>query len=312
MVESEQILTPDSGLTWQTFGIAFAIHVAVFLTIWGIGWMIPREEEKKEEEIIPIDLTIVPPWAKKTDDPNPDHNPPPPKVKQQERPKSEAPKPKVKDDFPMQTGEAVEHVKDEPEKKTEKKPEKQPEKKKEIKPGELKNKAKLQTAPKPQKSEPKLKDSKNLKTLPPPPGPPPLNIPQTVKDFGKGTAAEPPRDDWKKLLDQGYRYGSRNQIASSEGQRCVSLIADAIRKEWDKESFSWHMGLRPIEMKLKLGAGGVVRGFSIKSGSGDESVDRTAQNALARLKGRSIPGLTSEFIKQYPELDLYMEPTQGR
>ena len=116
----------------------------------------------------------------------------------------------------------------------------------------------------------------------------------------------------KKVLDQGYRPSLRNQIVPSEGQWCVSLISDAIRKEWDKESFSWHAGLRPIEMKLRLGAGGVVRGFSIKSGSGDESVDRTAQNALARLKGRSIPGLTSEFIKQYPELDLYMEPTKGR
>ena len=140
----------------------------------------------------------------------------------------------------------------------------------------------------------------------------PKKKPERVRGSGKGMTIELPRGDWEKLLNEGYRYGSRNQIASSEGQRCVSLISDAIRKEWDKESFSWQAGLRPIEMKLQLGAGGVVRGFSIKSGSGDESVDRTAQNALARLKGRSIPGLTSEFIKQYPELDLYMEPTKGR
>ena len=98
MVESEQIRPPDSGLTWQTFGIAFALHVVVFLSIWGAGWIFSREEEKKDEEIVPIDLTIVPPWAKKTDDPNPDPKPPPPKVEQQKKPKPPPPKEKVKNE----------------------------------------------------------------------------------------------------------------------------------------------------------------------------------------------------------------------
>ncbi len=317
MVGSEQIRAPYSELTWQTFGLAFALHVFVFLAIWGIGWMIPKEEEKKEEEIVPIDLTIVPPWARKTDDPNPDPKPPPPKVKQQKRPKPEAPKEKVKSDIPTQTGEAVEQVKDEPEKKPEP-PKKKPEKKPEMKRGDLKSKAKLQkTPPKPQKPEPKLKDTAKLNKVPVqplPPPPPGVKIPDSVRDFGKGTAAENPLSniDFNKKLTEGYRIGTHNQIASSEGQRCVSLIAKAIRTEWNKESFTWHAGLRPIEVKFHLGAGGVVRGFSIKSGSGDGSVDRTAQNALNRLKGKSIPGLSAQFVQQYPVLDLVMEPEASK
>jgi len=56
----------------------------------------------------------------------------------------------------------------------------------------------------------------------------------------------------------------------------------------------------------------VVRGFSIISGSGDADVDRTATSALNRLKsGGRIAGLSAQFIEQFPELAIVMEPTQG-
>ncbi len=132
--------------------------------------------------------------------------------------------------------------------------------------------------------------------------------------YGKGTASEDPLKnvDPKKMLEQGYRYGTRNQLATSEEQLCVSLIAMAIRREWDKESFKWYSGLRPIEVNLQLGPGGKVSGFSILSGSGDADVDRTAISALNRLKSQKIPGLTAQFIEQFPQLTIVMEPTQGR
>ena len=116
----------------------------------------------------------------------------------------------------------------------------------------------------------------------------------------------------KKMLDQGYRYGAKNQIATSEAQRCVSLIRQAILREWNKESFKWYSGLRPIQVKFQLGSGGMVRGFKILSGSGDADVDNTARSALNRLRGHSIPGLTAQFLEQFPELTIVMEPTQGR
>jgi hypothetical protein len=89
----------------------------------------------------------------------------------------------------------------------------------------------------------------------------------------------------------------------------VSLIAQAIKREWNKESFKWYPGLKPLQVSLKLGAGGRVLGFRILVGSGDRDVDRTAQSALNRLK--SIPGLSATFLETFPEIALLMEPTQG-
>ncbi len=131
--------------------------------------------------------------------------------------------------------------------------------------------------------------------------------------YGKGTASEPltPLDvKMKKMLEQGYRYGARNQIANDEATRCVSLIKAAILREWNKEHFKWYSGMRPIQVKLQLGPGGAVRGFSIRSSSGDADVDRTAENALNRLKANGkIAGLSAQFIEDYPVLDVEMEPT---
>ena len=296
LMGSEQMGPPSSGLTWRTFGIAFVLHVALFLFFWGMGLI----NFRKPDVIIPIDMTIVPPWAQQTDDPDPDPNPPPPEVKQEVKPPPKAPEPeKVEVTRPV---EAVEKVVEK------KKPEKI----------DLKKKAKLvKTPPKPQPPQKSLKDTAKVVTPKPVPveRPPDLKIPDNVKKFGKGTAADKPLSniDMKKMLDQGYRYGARNQIATSEAQRCVSLIQAAIRREWNKESFKWYSGLRPIQVDFQLGPGGVVRGFAIRAGSGDADVDRTAQSAPRRLKASGrIDGLSAQFLEQYPELTIVMEPTQGR
>ena len=207
-----------------------------------------------------------------------------------------------------------EKLKKEPEKKPEKKLEKKPE----MRRGDLKNKAKLQkTPPKPQKEAPKLKDTAKLHKVPAPSAPPPppeVKVPDSMREFSKGTAAEDPLKnvDVKKMLEMGYRYGARNQLASSEEQLCLSLIKRAIGREWDKESFNYHEGLRNIQVKLQLDADGKVRDFTVLSGSGDADVDRTAQNALTRLRGTKINGLSEQFLKKYPELHMIMEPKMGR
>ena len=292
--DSEHTGAPDSGLTWQTFGLAAVLHVALFLFILVIGLFnrSNKPDNVAKENIVPMDLTIVPPWAKQTDDPNPDPNPPPPKVKKQ--PPKQPPKaPEVKKPVDVKSKDALVKVEEK--------------KKPELKRGDLKKDKKLQKA-KPQKIEKPVPQK-----LPDVERPPDLKIPDNVKKFGAGTSAEKPLEDidTKKMLEQGYRYGARNQLASSEAQRCVSLIKAAIDREWRKEeTFNWYSGLRPIVLKLQLGAGGVVRGFVWQSGSGDADVDRTAQNALRRLKANGpINGLSAEFIKQNPEVIVTMEPT---
>ena len=294
MIGFEQTGAPESGLSWRTLGIAFAVHVALFLLIWGMGII----KFRRPDVIIPIDMTIVPPWAQQTDDPDPDPNPPPPEVKQETPP----PKPAAPEKVEVKPRvEAVEKV---------------VEKKKPEKVDLRKGKQIHKTPPKPPKPERKLKDTAKVITPKPVPveRPPDLKIPDNVKRFGKGTATDKPLADidMKKMLDQGYRYGAKNQIATSEAQRCVSLIRQAILREWNKESFKWYSGLKPIQVKFQLGSGGMVRGFKILSGSGDADVDNTARSALNRLRGHSIPGLTAQFLEQFPELTIVMEPTQGR
>jgi len=295
MIGTEQTDACGSGLTWRTLGIAFALHVALFVFFWVVGVISFR----KPDVVIPIDMTIVPPWAQQTDDPEPDPNPPPPEVKQV-KPPPKAPEPEKVEVKPKV--EAVEKVVE----------------KKKKKPEDLKKKAKLvKHPPKPRPPKKSLKDKAKVVTPKPVPveRPPDLKLPDNVKKFGKGTAADKPLSniDVKKLLDQGNRYDARNQIATSEAQLCVSLIQKAVNREWQKESFKWYNGLRPILVEMQLGPGGAVRGYSMRSSSGDAEVDRTAHNALRRIKASgSIPGLTAQFIEQSPTLTFTMEPTGGR
>lgn len=273
---------PSKPLSGLSFGISVAVHVAVL----GVLLLVTKVFTRPPETVIPIDMTIVPPWAEQTDDPEPDPNPPPkpepPKPKPKPQPRPE-PKPE-----PVKNVEAVEKV---VEKK--KPPEKKPPEKL-----NLRDKAKLvKDSPKPPE---KLDLRDKAKKVDAPKLPP-----------GKATAAEKPLspEEIRKLLEQGYTYGSRNQLATSEAQRCVSIIAQAIRREWDKESFKWYPGLSPIQVMLQFGPGGSIRGFRIVSGSGDPDVDRTAQNALRRL-GR-IPGLSSSFLEQFAEIAIEMKPVAG-
>ena len=135
-----------------------------------------------------------------------------------------------------------------------------------------------------------------------------IKPPPNVRTYGKGTAADKPLspEEFRRLMNQGYRVGARNQIANDEATRCVSLIAQAIRREWDKESFNWNPGLRAIRVELQFGSGGVIRSFRVLQGSGDGEVDRTARNALTRL--RSVPGLSATFLEVASTFFVSMEP----
>jgi len=295
MLDNGQTTDYEGGLTWRALGVAVGLHVALFLFFWGMGIISFR----RPDVIIPIDMTIVPPWAQQTDDPEPDPAPPPPEVKPV-KPLPKPPEP-VKTEVKPNV-EAVEKVVE----------------KKKPDPRDLKKNAKLvKKPPKPEPPKKSLKDTAKVVTPKPVPveRPPDLKLPDNIKRYGKGTAADKPLDniDMKKMLEQGYRYGARNQLATSEEQLCVSLIRAAILREWNKESFKWYSGLRPIEVNLQLGSGGTVKGFRIHSGSGDADVDRTAQSALARLKANGrIAGLTAQFLEKFPSINIVMEPTRGR
>ncbi len=273
--------------------LAVGLHLALFGTFWGISKWI----DLNREVVIPLDmLMVVPPWAEQTDDPDPDPNPPPPDPDPEpDPPKPDPPKPDPpKIEEPKPIVEAVEKVveKEKPKEKPKEEPKEKP--KEPPKPLNLREKAKLvKTPPKPVDLRSKARK---------------VEAPPTIKTYGKATAADKPlsQEDFQKLMNQGYVIGSRNQVATDELTRCVTLIQQAIRREWDKESFNWNPGLRAIKVELQFGAGGVVKGFRFLQGSGDGEVDRTARNALARLG--SVPGLSATFLEVASTFPVTMEP----
>ena len=265
--------TMAQSLPMRTGGVppaAIACSLAIHFLIIGLAFVLSIKFAREEETVIPIDMTIVPPWAQQTDDPDPDPNPPPKPEPPKPKPKPAPPKPKPEVPKPVREVEAVERVE-----KVEK-PKKKPEP---PKPLNLRDRATRVEAP----------------PLPP----------------GKGTANDKPLspEEFRRKMMEGYRIGAKNQLATSEAQRCVSLISDAVRREWDKESFNWHEGLRKLTVTLQFGPGGVVRGYRIVSGSGDAEVDRTAANALRRL--HAIPGLSAVFLEENATFTFTMTPVSG-
>ena len=91
----------SSPLNARTLSIALGLHLTAFAFFWIAAKIIYRAPDV----VIPIDMTIVPPWAEQDpDDPDPDPNPPPeepekPEVKQPtkkvEKPKKEFKRGKV-------------------------------------------------------------------------------------------------------------------------------------------------------------------------------------------------------------------------
>lgn len=276
MYGKEKDKTHQSPVTARTFMISCAIHAVLALLFWGVSKVVLREPEV----VIPIDMTIVPPWAEvDPDDPEPDPLPPPPEPSKP-TPRPAPPKPDPVKELPVKQ-DAVERVAKKPKKEIKKAPLIKPEKKKkpEIKPGDFRNKAKLiKNAPK-------------------------------MRQTGKGTAREKPlsQAEIQKALNAGARFGASNQLAENEIQRCVSLVAAALKRHWTEE-FQWSQGLVSVHLELRLGAGGRIRDARIVRSSGDPQVDRSV--LLAARNTGAVPGLTPRFLAQYETFVIEMKPTR--
>ena len=268
----------SSPLNLRTILMAFGLHVAAFVFFWIAAQIIYRTPDV----IIPIDMTIVPPWAEQDpNDPDPDPNPPP-----KEQPKPEPPKPQPKPEEPPKVDEKVEAVEKIPEKKKKefkksevKQPDKKPEKKvekpkKEFKKGEIKKPPKIQ---------------------------PPVKLPP-----GKGTSRDKPlsQAEIMKALAAGAKFGASNQLAENEEQRCISLISRRFYECWT--DFNWSENLQPVLLSVRFGGGGKILGYKIVQSSGDAKVDQSVLAAAKRAD--HVSGLSAEFLKKYPEITISMTP----
>ena len=268
----------SSPLNIRTILTAFGLHVAAFVLFWIAAKIIYR----MPDVIIPIDMTIVPPWAEQDpNDPNPDPNPPP-----KDEPKPEQPKPQPKPEEPPKVDDKVEAVEKVPVKK-----------KKEFKKSEIKHPEKEKKV----EEKPKKKEFKKGEIKKPPKIQPPVKLPP-----GKGTSRDKPlsQAEIMKALAAGAKFGASNQLAENEEQRCLSLISRRFYECWT--DFNWSENLRPVLLTVRFGGGGKIVGYKIYQSSGDAKVDQSVLAAAKRAD--HVSGLSADFLKKYPEITIEMKP----
>lgn len=251
-------------LTTATMVAAAIVHAIFFIALI----VFEKCFKSSEPDVIPMDLTVVvhenldgnenepPP----TEPPKPEPPPPPPPPKPEPPP---PPKPEIVEDAVVKVHDKTKK----PEKKV--KPPKEQEKSKkptlEERIREMRERAKDTTnRPKPQKPQPNGRTEKR-----------------------------PP--NWKELLNQGYKPGRTTQLATSEEQRCLSLIKMAFESKWERPP--WTDTLKPMVVKVKFGPGGVILAYNLTSSSGDAAADQSILSAARRVG--SVRGLTADFLNKY-------------
>lgn len=258
-------------LSARSFAIALGLHLAVIGSLWLVavfrGWF------HKEDEIIPIDLTVVineNPDGKENDPP-PLKNPEPPKPKPKPPPQ---PKPRpAEQEKPKALEQIVTNVVSKAEtKKPEKpKPEKPKKSAKELREERIK---KMRAMGKVVNTTKVTYEVKN------------------AKESGNGRTERRPAD-WKKLLDQGYRPGSTTQLATSVKQRCLMLIQRALEERW--ESLSPSVGQSGVvHLSVQFTSTGGMTNVRLVKSCGDKVSDAAALSVARSVN--FIQGLDPEFV----------------
>jgi len=276
MVFDEDDRAPEV-ISMKNVMLALVMHVAVFALFWIFSIL----NFKPKETVIPIELTFeAPPDEVAPDEPQPQPEPPKPEVKMPEPPPVE------------EKLEAVEQVHEK------KKPEKKPEKK----PDPPKEKPKPKEPEKPQKTKEQIKKEKEearkkrLEAMRK--GAKVVKDPKPTPVAGTGEKLDP---NWRKLLGQGYKPSDKTQIATSEMQRCVSLIKMALDNRWNQ--MSPDIG-RPgtVVLRVSITPAGQLVNCKVAKSCGDPLSDKAAL-AVASTTGR-VAGLSPEFIRQNPTLTI--------
>lgn len=250
--------------------IAVALHVALFAGFWVFA--VFHGLFDKEEEIIPIDLTVVvvENLKGKEDEPPPLKKPePPPPPKPKPKPKPAVKKP----DPPKELEKIATNVVANAEKKVEepKKPEKTAKELLEERMKRMRDSAKVvdKTTIVKDPSKPQPNGRTDMKTL---------------------TDAE-----IAKRLNQGYKPGKSTNLASSAEQLAFSLIKQEFERKWDVPP--WTDTLKPMTIRVWFGPGGKIVDKKIEKSSGDIRADQSLYAAAERVG--AIPALAPEFIEKY-------------
>ena len=259
--------------------IALLLHLAAFAGLYLFAAFHGLFD--KPPEVIPIDLTVVvnenldgkenePPPLQKPEPPKPKPKPEPPKPK----PKPKEPdKPKALEQIVTNVVTKVEKKKDE--RKEEKKPEPQKKTAKELREERMK----------------KMRESAktvNKKVT--------IEVKNAPSGDGRTTKKTLTDAQIREMLNQGYRPGTSEQIATSEEQRCLSLIQMAIKDKWDR--LSPKIGNNgTVLLSVQFNSSGGLVNVRLAKSCGDRLSDEAALSVARSVS--SIPGLSQEFIARY-------------
>lgn len=256
----------------RTLTVALLLHLSVFVVFW--LYAACHDLFNKEEEIIPIDLTVVvnENLDGKENDPPPLKKPDPPKPKPKPQPK---PKPK-EPEKPKELEKIVTNIVSKVEKKVEKKvPERPKRTAKELREERMR----------------KMRESAKV-----------VNKKVTIevrnaKASGNGRTARKTLSnaEIQKFLNMGYKPGTSEQLAASDAQLGYSLIKSAVEDKWEVPP--WTDTLKPMTVRIWFGGGGRVVSYKLERSSGDAKADRSILSAASRV--RAIPGLPPAFIEAY-------------
>lgn len=272
-----------------TLGVSLLVHVVFFTVLAALALF----RFRPKETVIPIDLTVVvnENLDGEENEPPPLDNPePPPPPKPQVEPPKPEPPPTIEP-----KAEAVEMVKEKPTPKVEEKPkeEKKPEEKKEVKkpdpPKPDPPKPKPPEKPKETLEERMAKmrsSAKEVKTVV-------KNAPSGNGRTAKKTLSEA---EIRKLLNQGYKPGASEQLASSDLQLGVSLVQMALNDKWAQLSPS--IGAEgTVLLSVKFATSGRMVDVKLAKSCGDSTSDRAALQ-VAKSVG-IVRGLSPDFISRF-------------
>lgn len=266
-------------LSKRNLAIALVLHVSTFVLFW--LYAACHDLFDKEEEIIPIDLTVVvnqnldgkenePPPLKKVE-------PEPPKPKPQPKPK-----PKVKEpEKPKELEKIVTNVVAKVNKKAE---EKRPEKKKPEPPKKTAKELREERMRKMRESAKQVDEKVTIEV-------------RSAKASGDGRTARKTLSDAEVMrrLNEGYKPGTSEQIATSELQLGYSLIKQTFEEKWDKPP--WTDTLKPMTIRVWFGGGGRIVKYHLERSSGDRKADQSILSAASRVG--AIPALPAAFVDKF-------------
>ena len=266
-------------LSKRNLAIALVLHVSTFVLFW--LYAACHDLFDKEEEIIPIDLTVVvnqnldgkenePPPLKKVE-------PEPPKPKPQPKPKPKVKKPEK----PKELEKIVTNVVAKVDKKAE---EKRPEKKKPEPPKKTAKELREERMRKMRESAKQVNEKVTIEV-------------RSAKASGDGRTARKTLSDAEVMrrLNEGYKPGTSEQIATSELQLGYSLIKQTFEEKWDKPP--WTDTLKPMTIRVWFGGGGRIVKYHLERSSGDRKADQSILSAASRVG--AIPALPAAFVDKF-------------